>query len=750
MVHAGLPAGIPHGASVRRGGFPEALAVLRELDPTGRVGLAESPAVNTPLLLGAVRPVIVLPCGVKDGARLRDILAHELTHVRRHDLLFKWFAAVVTSLHWFNPVMLLVRREIGRACELSCDEAVMRTLDETGRRHYGETLLALAAHAPKGLGPMAVTLCEEKKQLKERLTCIVKYKRSGPMVLFLSLLMAMVVGACAMVAGVTPAAPDVPEPPEAEDPISPEEPEDVTVYELDGGLSIAFPNDITDRLIIKTSSEDWQDRCLLAVYEKQSYEDTLADWDYEGGGYLFGIDRLTQEEYDEYLTGDGSGVSPFAADGAYYYMYTFATDVQFYRSDIENYGDADFTPWQELEARVSGILDDFTTRNGLQKPLRAVANELYQRITDPQGDGQYDFTARVKHINQTDEFHITPENGYNVAFVGNYLTTSYIWEEADAVSWLARDYRGTVLTLVSADGKSSICCRSADNVVELVQDGETRYARVWDPETPEDPDPNLRYSLYSFLLNIPEDAYGSHAWDGTADGALSPAEAAKVLAESVAAQYRSVPGWLDWAPQDFQVESAEVFDVYNGEDAPQFCFNTGFLLLLSDANDFHWQMGSGLSDPIADGPFAGYHEWGREVLAAKNSDGDWYMADYGTGGYSVDLPGWTSSYGAENYLGDAPLEELADLFFLTEGWTHDYILANYICERPAEDLAGLSGLLDRRTEAEARELCRTLAAYLNAGFGTSNGNTLKSVEDLNALLSPAYHAYTADVPAWEG
>ena len=64
-------------------------AVLRELDPKGRVRLVESLAVGTPLLLGVIHPLVALPAGVTDPDRLRDILAHELTHVRRKDLLVK-------------------------------------------------------------------------------------------------------------------------------------------------------------------------------------------------------------------------------------------------------------------------------------------------------------------------------------------------------------------------------------------------------------------------------------------------------------------------------------------------------------------------------------------------------------------------------------------------------------------------------------------------------------------------------------
>ncbi len=180
---------------------PEAQAVLHQLDPQGRVRLVESPTVNAPLLLGLLHPTIVLPRGVTDPARLRDILSHELTHARRYDLLVKWFAALAASIHWFNPLLILVRREIGRACELACDEAVVKSLDAPARKHYGETLLLLAAEAPMGALPLAVTLCEEKKTLQERLVSIVKVQKPTPAALLLTLVLVLALGGCALVTG---------------------------------------------------------------------------------------------------------------------------------------------------------------------------------------------------------------------------------------------------------------------------------------------------------------------------------------------------------------------------------------------------------------------------------------------------------------------------------------------------------------------------------------------------------------------
>lgn len=240
--------------------------------------------------------------------------------------------------------------------------------DET-RQHCGETLLALAAHTPRWLGALAAALREEKKQPKERLVYIMKYRKSGPMVAFLSLLLAAVAGACSLVSGTESVTPAEPAAPQGENQTPPEEAPGLEdgFTELRDGLRISFPSDIADQLMVITGETSGEGTGqLVSVYEKKSWEDTKADWDYDGGGFLFGIDRYTQAQYEQYLTQDGSGISPFATGGGYYYMHTFATDVQFYRSDVEEYTHEITEPWQQLSARVNGILSDFTVRNGLE------------------------------------------------------------------------------------------------------------------------------------------------------------------------------------------------------------------------------------------------------------------------------------------------------------------------------------------------------------------------------------------------
>ncbi len=81
-------------------------------------------------------------------------------------------------VHWFNPFVYLLEKEVNRSCELSCDEKVISVLDGKARREYGDTLIAfLKSDDPCKSSFTFVTLTEGAEQLKERLGAIMKFKK---------------------------------------------------------------------------------------------------------------------------------------------------------------------------------------------------------------------------------------------------------------------------------------------------------------------------------------------------------------------------------------------------------------------------------------------------------------------------------------------------------------------------------------------------------------------------------------------
>ena len=177
------------------------IQTLNALHPLPWPALWRSAAVSTPLLLGLVRPVIVLPDRAYTPEMLDNILRHELTHYRRGDLAVKWFAAAVFSVHWFNPLVYLFCREIDRACELSCDEHLLRDMDTHEKQSYGEMLLTLAADRPLPRRVVAVSFATEKRNLKERLIQIMTFKKKGWAAFVIMLAVTALLVGCAVAMG---------------------------------------------------------------------------------------------------------------------------------------------------------------------------------------------------------------------------------------------------------------------------------------------------------------------------------------------------------------------------------------------------------------------------------------------------------------------------------------------------------------------------------------------------------------------
>lgn len=100
-------------------------------------------AVGSPQLVGLFRPTLLLPETSLSAEQMAHVLSHEMTHLKRYDLLYKWFAFLVKCVHWFNPVVYLVNRQIRLDGEISCDQAVVREMDAPARERYIHTILAL-------------------------------------------------------------------------------------------------------------------------------------------------------------------------------------------------------------------------------------------------------------------------------------------------------------------------------------------------------------------------------------------------------------------------------------------------------------------------------------------------------------------------------------------------------------------------------------------------------------------------------
>jgi len=161
------------------GAVEECIGALSErLRLKSAPSVSESPAVFSPMLVGIFRPQIILPRGLADSAsssRLELMLAHELAHLRRKDLLWLWLFTLGETLFFFHPLVWLARREWTLATEAACDEMAIRLTRQTPR-DYGEMLVDIVAATSRRSNAtplVAVGIIENANTLKRRLKLMI-------------------------------------------------------------------------------------------------------------------------------------------------------------------------------------------------------------------------------------------------------------------------------------------------------------------------------------------------------------------------------------------------------------------------------------------------------------------------------------------------------------------------------------------------------------------------------------------------
>ena len=166
-----------------------------------RIGLLMTDEVTAPLLMGIFCPVIILPHIAMSRENLSFIFRHELTHYQRKDLIYKWLAMLVKTVHWFNPLVYLVVKNMHEDCEISCDAAVTKDMDDEDKDNYMKTILSLLSAAGLKNQTFTTAMCPEAKQIKRRFAVIKQAKKTKKILSVISALTAAAVTAAALFTG---------------------------------------------------------------------------------------------------------------------------------------------------------------------------------------------------------------------------------------------------------------------------------------------------------------------------------------------------------------------------------------------------------------------------------------------------------------------------------------------------------------------------------------------------------------------
>jgi beta-lactamase regulating signal transducer with metallopeptidase domain len=139
------------------------------------VQLRLHPTLGSPAVTGLFRPTIYLPAHAVEwnDDTLRMVLLHELGHLARRDLWTALTARLACLLHWFNPLVWVLRKHLLAQCEYACDAHVIAS--GANRDIYAHALCDVAeqASAPRGLLAMA-----GRAPLRQRVERLIEQPRS--------------------------------------------------------------------------------------------------------------------------------------------------------------------------------------------------------------------------------------------------------------------------------------------------------------------------------------------------------------------------------------------------------------------------------------------------------------------------------------------------------------------------------------------------------------------------------------------
>ncbi|NYB73460.1 LCP family protein [Sedimentibacter hydroxybenzoicus DSM 7310] len=177
---------------------PEMTKALKETQMKNKVNVYVTDFIDAPMMVGLFRTSMWLPNHALSEKEFHYILMHELTHLKRHDLLYKWFALAVSSIHWFNPLAHFAVKQINEECEISCDLAVTTTMNNEDKNGYMNTILNFISANKVREQIFTTAMANDKNQIIRRFDMIRESSKKSKIIITVSIITALFILSIAM------------------------------------------------------------------------------------------------------------------------------------------------------------------------------------------------------------------------------------------------------------------------------------------------------------------------------------------------------------------------------------------------------------------------------------------------------------------------------------------------------------------------------------------------------------------------
>ena len=143
-------------------------AMVQQVSYSGKIQLVESAMVRAPMMMGYLKPIILLPLGAVNALKQEEveaILAHELAHILRSDYLFNILQSVIEVLFYFNPAVWWLSANIRIERENCCDDIAVELCGNS--LAYAKALVSLQ-EMNQASPSFAMSFSGKKHQLLKR------------------------------------------------------------------------------------------------------------------------------------------------------------------------------------------------------------------------------------------------------------------------------------------------------------------------------------------------------------------------------------------------------------------------------------------------------------------------------------------------------------------------------------------------------------------------------------------------------
>ena len=136
--------------------------------------LAVSALVKTPMVVGWLKPIILMPVAAVNQLtpeQVEAILAHELAHIARYDYVVNILQTVVEALFYFNPAVWWMSANVRTERENCCDDLAVMTCGNSIA--YARALVSLQ-EMQQAQPMLALSFSKNKNQLFSRIQRILQ------------------------------------------------------------------------------------------------------------------------------------------------------------------------------------------------------------------------------------------------------------------------------------------------------------------------------------------------------------------------------------------------------------------------------------------------------------------------------------------------------------------------------------------------------------------------------------------------